>query len=69
MLRIFFTELKKLIRINRLPLVILLAMGYVGSGFMDAIYETSLGRVVATIGLVIFIVSFFMSRKISNIKV
>jgi len=52
-----------------MPLVILLVLGYVGAGFMDAIYKEPLGRVVATIGLIIFIASFFMARKISNIKV
>lgn len=52
-----------------MPLVILLAIGYVGGGFMDAIYTEPLGRVVATVGLVTFIVSFIMSRKISNIQV
>lgn len=52
-----------------LPLVILLVIGYAGAGFMDAIYTTPMGRVVATGGLVIFIISFFLSRKFSNVKI
>lgn len=51
-----------------MPLVILLVIGYAGDGFMSAIYTTYLGRVVATFGLAVFFVSFFMARKFSNIK-
>jgi len=52
-----------------MPLVILLIIGYAGAGFMDAIYTTPLGRGVATGGLVIFIISFIMARKFSNVEV
>lgn len=51
-----------------MPLVILLVIGYAGAGFMDALYTTGLGRAVATGGLVIFIISFIMARKFSNVK-
>jgi len=51
-----------------MPLVILLILGYVGAGFMDSIYTTVGGRVAATVGLIIFIVSVAMGRKISSIK-
>lgn len=51
-----------------MPLVILGIIGYAGAGFMDAIYTTGLGRVVATGGLIVFIISFFMARKFSDIK-
>jgi len=51
-----------------MPLVILLILGYVGSGFMDAIYTTGGGRIAATVGLVIFIVSVVLGRKISSMK-
>ncbi|WP_195986089.1 type II secretion system F family protein [Clostridium sp. D33t1_170424_F3] len=51
-----------------MPLVILLVIGYAGAGFMDALYTTPLGRLVATVGLVVFIVSFIMARKFSNIE-
>jgi len=51
-----------------MPIVILLILGYVGKGFMDAIYTTMGGRVAATIGLVIFIVSVALGRRISKVK-
>jgi tight adherence protein B len=50
-----------------MPLVILAVIGYAGAGFMDAIY-TAGGRPIATVGLAIFIVSYFLMRKFSNIK-
>lgn len=52
-----------------MPLVILAVIGYAGAGFMDAIYTTALGRLVATGGLVVFIISFLMARKFSNVKI
>ena len=51
-----------------MPLVILGVVGYAGAGFMDAIYTTTMGRLVATAGLVVFIISFIMARKFSNVK-
>ena len=51
-----------------MPLVIIGVIGYAGAGFMDAIYTTAGGRVVATVGLGLFIVSYILSRKFSNIK-
>ena len=51
-----------------MPLVILGIIGYAGGGFMDAIYTTAAGRVVSTGGLIVFIVSFIMARKFSNVK-
>jgi tight adherence protein B len=51
-----------------MPLVILGVIGYAGAGFMDAIYTTAVGRVVSTGGLIVFIVSFIMARKFSNVK-
>ena len=52
-----------------MPLVILAVVGYAGAGFMDAIYTTAVGRMVATGGLVVFIISFVMARKFSNVKI
>ena len=52
-----------------MPLVILGVIGYAGAGFMDAIYTTPMGRVVATGGLAVFIISFVLARKFSNIEV
>ena len=51
-----------------MPLVILGIIGYAGAGFMDAIYTTTMGRIVSTGGLIVFIASFIMARKFSNIK-
>ena len=51
-----------------MPLVVLGLVGYAGAGFMDAIYTTSAGRAVATGGLIVFIISFIMARKFSNVK-
>lgn len=51
-----------------MPLVILGVIGYAGAGFMSAIYETGIGRIVATGGLIVFIISFFLARKFSNIR-
>jgi len=51
-----------------MPLIILGVIGYAGAGFMDAIYTTGAGRVVSTGGLVVFIISFIMARKFSNVK-
>ena len=52
-----------------MPLVILGVIGYAGAGFMDAIYTTGLGRLVATGGLTVFVISFILARKFSNIKI
>jgi tight adherence protein B len=51
-----------------MPLVILAVIGYAGAGFMDAIYTTGAGRLVATGGFIVFIISFIMARKFSNVK-
>ena len=51
-----------------MPLVILSIIGYAGAGFMDAIYTTGTGRVVSTAGLAVFILSFILARKFSNVK-
>ncbi len=51
-----------------LPIVILGVIEYTGAGFMDAIYITSKGRLVATGGLFMFIISYIMARKFSNIR-
>jgi len=51
-----------------MPLIILGVIGYAGAGFMDAIYTTGAGRVVSTGGLVVFVASFIMARKFSNVK-
>lgn len=52
-----------------MPLVILGVISYAGAGFMDAIYTEPLGRLVATGGLIVFIISFIMARKFSNVEI
>lgn len=52
-----------------MPLVILGVIGYAGAGFMDAIYTEPAGRVVATGGLIMFVICFFLARKFSNVEV
>jgi len=51
-----------------MPLVILGVIGYAGAGFMDAIYTTTAGRIVSTGGLVVFVLSYILARKFSNVK-
>jgi len=51
-----------------MPLVILGVIGYAGAGFMDAIYTSGAGRIVSTGGLIVFIISFILARKFSNVK-
>jgi tight adherence protein B len=51
-----------------MPLVILAVIGYAGEGFMDSIYTTAAGRLVAAGGFIVFIISFIMARKFSNVN-
>ena len=51
-----------------MPLVLLGMIGYAGAGFMDAIYTTGIGRIVSTAGLAVFILSFILARKFSNVR-
>lgn len=52
-----------------MPLVILEVIGTAGAGFMDAIYTTDVGRAVATGGLIVFVISFILTKVFSNIKI
>ena len=52
-----------------MPLVILGVIGYAGAGFMDTIYTTAVGKIVATGGLIVFVISFIMARKFSSVKI
>ncbi len=51
-----------------MPLVIILIIGYAGAGFMDSLYTTPLGRCTATFGFIVFIISYFLTRKFSQIQ-
>lgn len=52
-----------------MPLVILGVIGYAGAGFMDAIYTTVMGRMVATGGLIVFAISYVMAKKFSSVQI
>lgn len=52
-----------------MPLVILGVIGYAGAGFMDSIYTTSVGRIVATGGLIVFIICYIMAQKFSDVEI
>ena len=51
-----------------MPLVVLLVISYAGTGFLDSLYSTVLGRIVATGGLIVLCISFVLSRKFLNIQ-
>lgn len=51
-----------------MPLVILLVIAYAGGGFMNALYTTLPGNIVATGGLIVFCISYVMARKFSDIS-
>ena len=44
-------------------------MSLMGEGFMDVLYTTTAGRLVSTLVLVIFAAAFFLSEKLTSIKV
>lgn len=51
-----------------MPLLILGVIGYAGAGFMDSLYTTTSGRIVATIGLGMFFFSYYLTKKFSEVK-
>jgi tight adherence protein B len=52
-----------------LPLIIIIAMSGMGSGFLDTLFTTPLGRVAATFGLLCTIVSYVLASKATQIEV
>ena len=52
-----------------LPVVLVAVLNFLGNGFMDALHTTLVGRLVATIALIIFVSAYFISTKITNIRV
>ena len=52
-----------------LPVIIVATMNFLGNGFMDALHTTFIGRVVATLALIIFACAYIISTKITNIRV
>ena len=51
-----------------MPLIILAVIGFAGSGFMEVLYQPGVGRIVATGGFIVLIISFILARIFSNIK-
>ncbi|MBQ8604766.1 MAG: type II secretion system F family protein [Oscillospiraceae bacterium] len=52
-----------------MPLIVLLMMSSMGSGFLDALFTTFMGRVVATAGLAALGVSYIIATRSSDVEV
>ena len=52
-----------------MPIVIVIMLSAMGGGFMDALFTTAIGRIAATIALVLFVISFVLAKKFTNIDV
>lgn len=52
-----------------MPIVIVVAMSGMGGGLMDALFTTMIGHLVATVALVLFVISFVVSIKLTDITV
>lgn len=52
-----------------MPIIIVAFMSVMGSGFMDSLFTTAVGHVVATVALVLFMLSFVIAIKATDIKV
>ena len=52
-----------------MPVIIVVLLSVMGGGFMDALFTTAMGRVAATIALVLFVISFILARKFTDIDV
>lgn len=52
-----------------MPLVLLLLMNFTGGGLLDGIYATTLGRITATVCLIVYIACYFLGQSLSKIEV
>lgn len=52
-----------------MPIVVVVLMSCMGEGLLDALFETGIGRLSATIALVLFVISFVMAVKFTDIEV
>lgn len=52
-----------------MPIVIVVAMSGMGGGLMDALFTTMIGHLVATVALILFVISFVISIKLTDITV
>lgn len=52
-----------------MPIVIVVAMSAMGGGLMDALFTTMVGHLVATVAIILFVLSFVMAIKFTDINV
>lgn len=52
-----------------LPIIIVLAMSFMGGDLLSALFETRTGHLAATIALILFALSYVISSKLSDIDV
>lgn len=52
-----------------MPVIIVVLLSVMGGGFMDSLFTTAMGRVAATIALVLFVISFILAKKFTDIDV
>lgn len=52
-----------------LPLVLVVVMSAMGSGFLDALFQPGIGRIAATVGVVCTFVSYVIAVKATEISV
>lgn len=52
-----------------LPLLLIIVMSVMGSGFLDALFTTAVGRAAATFGLACTLVSYEIASKATDIEV
>jgi len=52
-----------------IPVFLVAIMGFMGGELMAGLFETTIGHVVATISILIFVGAYFLGKKMSNIDV
>lgn len=52
-----------------LPLVLVVLMSMMGSGFLDALFTTAIGRAAATVGVILTLVSYVLATRAAEIEV
>ena len=52
-----------------MPIVIVVMLSTLGGGFMDALFTTAVGHIVATVALILFAISFYIAIKGTDITV
>ena len=52
-----------------IPFAIICYVGVASGGYFDPLYETSVGKIVMTVCLVIYVTAYMLGRKITEIQV